>query len=59
MYASVNQPSDNGLSPGRRQAFIWTNIEILLIGTLGTNFSEILNEIHTFLLKKYFWKCRL
>ena len=34
--------SANGLSPGRRQAIIWTNAGILLIGTLGTNFSEIL-----------------
>ena len=34
--------SDNGLSPGRRQAIIWTNAEILLIGNLGINFSEIL-----------------
>ena len=34
--------SDNGLSAGRRQAIIWTNAGILLIGTLGTNFSEIL-----------------
>ena len=25
--------SDNGLSPGRRQAIIWTNAGILLIGT--------------------------
>ena len=33
--------SDNGLSPGRRQAIIWTNAELLLIGPLGTNFSEI------------------
>ena len=24
--------SDNGLSPDRRQAVIWTNFEILLIG---------------------------
>ena len=40
--------SDNGLSPGRRQAIIWTNAGILLIGHLGTNFSEILIEIHTF-----------
>ena len=44
--------SDNGLSPGRRQAIIWTNAGILLIGPLGTNLSEILNEIHTFSLKK-------
>ena len=44
--------SDNGLSPGRRQAIIWTNTEILLIGPLGTKFSEILTEIHTFSFKK-------
>ena len=39
--------SDNGLSPGRRQAIIWTNAGILLIGPLGTNFGEILAEILT------------
>ena len=44
--------SDNGLSPGRRQAIIWTNAGILLIGTIGTNFSEILIEIQTFSFKK-------
>ena len=44
--------SDNGLSPQRRQAIIWTNAGILLIGPLGTNFSENLIEIQTFLLKK-------
>ena len=44
--------SDNGLSPGRRQASIWTNDGILLIGPLGTNFSEIFNEIYTFSFKK-------
>ena len=43
--------SDNGLSPDRRQAIIWTNAGILLIGTLGTNFNEILIEIHTFSFK--------
>ena len=51
--------SDNGLSPGRRQAIIWNNAGILLIGTLGTNSSEILNEIHPFSLKKIVWKRRL
>ena len=40
--------SDNCLSPGRRQAIIWTNTGILLIGPYGTNFSEILIEILTF-----------
>ena len=39
--------SDNGLSPEQHQAIIWTNAGILLIGPLGTNFSEILNGIHT------------
>ena len=44
--------SDNGLSPGRRQAIIWTNAVILSIGPLGTNFSEILIKIITFSFKK-------
>ena len=44
--------SDNGLSPGRHQAIIWTNAGILLIGPLGTNFSETLIEILTFSFKK-------
>ena len=44
--------SDNGLSPERRQAIIWTNAGILLIGPLGTNFNEILIEIQPFSLKK-------
>ena len=44
--------SDNGLSPGRRQAIIWTNDGILLIRTLGRNFSEILSEIRAFSFKK-------
>ena len=37
--------SDNGLSPVRRQAIIWTNAGILLIRPLGTNFSEMWIEI--------------
>ena len=44
--------SDNGLSPSRRQAIIWTNAGILLIGPLGTNFSGSLIEILTFSFKK-------
>ena len=44
--------SDNGLSPGRRQAIIWNNAGILSIGLLGTNFSEIWIEILTFSFKK-------
>ena len=44
--------SNNGLSPGRRQAIIWTSAGILLIWPLRTNFSDILIEIHTFSFKK-------
>ena len=40
--------SDNGLSPDRRQAIIWTNAGLLLIGPLWPNFSKILIGIHTF-----------
>ena len=44
--------SDNGLSPGRRQAIIWTNARILFIWHFWTNFSEISIEIYTFSFKK-------
>ena len=44
--------SDDGLLPGRRQAIVWTNAGILLIGPLGTNFCEILIGIQTFSFKK-------
>ena len=44
--------SDNGLSDGWRQAIIWTNDRMLLIRPLGTNFSEIVVEIHIFSFKK-------
>ena len=44
--------SDNGLSPRRRQAIIWTNAGILLIRPLGRNFGEILIAIETFSFKK-------
>ena len=43
LYASVNLTiigSDNGLSPGRHQAIIWTNAGIFLIGPLGTNYND-------------------
>ena len=43
--------SDNGLSPGRHQAIICTIAGMLLIRNVGTNFHEILSEIHTFSFK--------
>ena len=36
--------SHNGLLPGQRQAIIWTNAEILLIGLLATTLSDILTK---------------
>ena len=44
--------SDNGVSPGRRQAIIWTNAGILLIGPLGTNLNGMSIEIQAFSFKK-------
>ena len=44
--------SDNGLSPDRRQAIIWTNAGILSSGPLGINFSEISMKIQTFSFRK-------
>ena len=52
--------SDNGLAPTRRQAIIWTNVGILLMRTLGTNFSEILGKFTDFhSQKKCICKCLL
>ena len=48
--------SDNGLSPGQRQAIFWTNAGILLIGPLRTNFNEISIAIHKFSFKKIHFK---
>ena len=53
--------SDNGLSTGRCQAIIWINPGMLLIGPLGTNFSEILIESCTIqenAFKNIAWKRR-
>ena len=47
--------SDNGLSPKRHQAIIWTSAGILLIGPLGTTFSEMLIEIQIFHSRKCTW----
>ena len=48
--------SDNGLSPGRRQAIILTNAGILSIGPLGTNFNEVSIGIKVFSFKKMHFK---
>ena len=51
--------SDNALSPDRRQAIIWTNAGILVIGPLRINLNEISIEIETFKKNKWIWKYRL
>ena len=48
--------SDNGLSPGRRQAIIGTNVGLLSIGPSGTNFRENLIDPY-FHSRKSIWKC--
>ena len=49
--------SDNGLSPGRRQAIFWTSSVLLLIGFFVTKLSEILIEIYTFSFNECIGKC--
>ena len=49
--------SDNGLSPDRHHAIIWTNAGILLIGQLEIYFSDILSNICIFHSRKCIWKC--
>ena len=51
--------SDNGFSPDRRQAIIWTSARILLNGPLGIKFSDIVIEIHAFHSQKCIWRRRL
>ena len=46
IYKLSTIASDNGLSPDQHQAIILTNNGMLLILALGTNFSEIVSEIH-------------
>ena len=50
---------DNGLSPGRHQAIIWTSAGILLIRTLRTKFNKFLTKFTHFYSRKCIWKCRL
>ena len=50
IYVSINYGTiglDNGLSPGRRQVIIWTNVGLLSIRTLGINSIEIVIEFQT------------
>ena len=59
IFASKNRVSigsDNGLSPIRRQAIIWSNGGLLSIGSLGANFNS---KYKTFDSRKCVWKCRL
>ena len=49
---NLSMAKHTGLSPGRREAIIWTNTGILLIDPQGTNFSEIFIEIYTFFIQE-------
>ena len=51
--------SDNGLSPGRRQAIILTSAGLLSIGPLGTNSMKFQSEFKHFHSRKCSSKCRL
>ena len=55
IYASANYPPLVQIK-ACRQTIIWTNAGILLIWPRGTNFHEILINIHTFSLKKMYLK---
>ena len=59
IYASVNQSSLVQIMAACRQAITWAIVEILFIGPLGTNFSDILIGIQTFWSRKCAWKFRL
>ena len=48
--------SVNGLSPGWHPTIIWTNAGIMLIGPLGTNFSQILIENIYIVIQKMHFK---
>ena len=53
--------SDNGLSPGGRQAIIWTNAGILLIRNLGNkHFNKILseNDAYSFKMHLKMWSAK-
>ena len=51
--------SDNGLSPGRRQAIIWTNAGILLIEPWEQTSVKSKSKFIHFHSRKSIWKCRL
>ena len=49
--------SDNGLSPGRREAIIWTNA--IVNWTRAKKLSEILIEFFTFSFKKMYFEKKI
>ena len=55
----ISIDSGNGLSPSRRLAIIWTNVEIVSIWHLGTKHSDIFITVYTSSFRKCIWKWRL
>ena len=47
--SKLTMVGSDDLSPGRRQAIIWTSAGILLSGTLGTNFNETLTRRNSYI----------
>ena len=58
-HICVNIGSGKDLSPAQHQSIIWTNAGILLIGPLGTNFSEIYSKFIYLHSRQRIWICRL
>ena len=59
IYVSVNWASIGsgyGLPPVRRQAITWTNADLLSIGPLGTNCSEVWIKVQNLLFIKMYVK---
>ena len=48
--------SGNGLSPVRPQTMMWTNVDLLLIGHLGTNFNKNESKCNDLYCAKCIWK---
>ena len=49
---------DNGLSRVQHKASIWTNIGLLVIRHMGTNFAGIRIKVPKFLPSQRIWNCR-
>ena len=56
-YVRVNIDSGSSSSQVRRQAIIWTSVELLTVGNVGTNLK--LESNYKKFRSKQIWKCPL